>query len=117
VDALDHPDPVPGRVRRLSLEDVSGSARLVGCHEINLATALALAEEMGVPMPEEVEVLGIEVRDAHTLNESLTPEVQGVIGPLAMEIYEELKRRAPVEEPADGPDFQCRRALYSPDAW
>ena len=116
VDCLALPDPQPGRVRRLGLEDVAGSSRLVNVHELSVGVAFQLAERMGIRMPTEVEILAIEAADTCTIFEGLTPAVGAAVDPLSREIYADLKRRAPATEPPDTEDFRNRRAFYSPDA-
>ena len=86
VDCLELLDPVPGRVRRLFLEDVSGSVRLVGVHEVTVGHAFNLGRLAGVPMPEEVEIYAVEGLDMRTIAEQLTPAVAEVVEPLAREI-------------------------------
>jgi hydrogenase maturation protease len=114
VDCLALPDPQPGRVRRLTLDDVSGCARLVNAHEMSVGTAIRLAEQLGVPMPERVDILAVEGADTTTVSETMTPAVQAAVAPLAREIYEELRREAPATEPPDSEEFKNRRAFYSP---
>jgi hydrogenase maturation protease len=114
IDCIVLPEPQPGRVCRLTLEDVSGCARLVNAHEMSVGTAFRLAERMGIPMPEQVEIIAVEARDASTIAEGLTPAVQATVGPLAREIYERLKRNEPATDPPDTEDFRNRRAFYSP---
>ena len=116
VDCVTMPDPRPGRVRRLGLDDVAGSSRLVNVHELSIGVAFQLAERMGIRMPTEVEILAVEAADTCTIAEGLTPAVEAVVAPLSREIYEDLKRRAPADEPPDTEDFRNRRAFYSPDA-
>ena len=114
VDCLALPDPQPGQVRRLGLDDVSGSSRLVNAHELSVGVAFQLAERMGIRMPTEVEILAIEAADTCTIFEGLTPAVEAAVDPLSREIYEDLKRRAPATEPPDSEDFRKRRAFYAP---
>jgi len=114
VDCLALPDPQPGRVRRLSLHDVSGSTRLVNAHELSVGVAFQLAERMGIRMPTEVEILAVEAADTSTICEELTPAVQAAVGPLCQEIYADLRQRAPATEPPDTDDFCHRRAFYAP---
>ena len=114
VDCLALPDPQPGRVRRLGLEDVAGSSRLVNVHELSVGVAFQLAERMGIRMPTEVEILAVEAADTCTIAEGLTPAVEAAVAPLSREIYEDLKRRAPADEPPDTEDFRNRRAFYAP---
>ncbi len=116
VDCLQQPTPAPGRVRRLRREDVAGSARLVSVHEISLDIAFRLAEQMDVPMPTQLDIFAIEAADVTTLSEQMTPEVQASVFPLAREIHEDLKRRAPAIDPPDDEDFRQRRAFYAPPA-
>jgi hydrogenase maturation protease len=114
VDCVTMPDPRPGRVRRLGLDDVAGSSRLVNAHELSIGVAFQLAERMGIRMPTEVEILAVEAADTCTIFEGLTPAVEAVVDPLSREIYEDLKRRAPATEPPDSEDFRKRRAFYAP---
>jgi hydrogenase maturation protease len=114
VDCVTMPDPRPGTVRRLSLDDVAGSSRLVNVHELSVGVAFQLAERMGIRMPTQVEILAVEAADTLTIAESLTPAVQAAVDPLAREIYEDLKRHAPATEPPDTEDFRSRRAFYEP---
>lgn len=114
LDCILLPDARPGRVCRLTLDDVSGCARLVNAHEVSIGTAFRLAERMGIPMPHEAVVIAVEAADTATLAEGLTPAVQAAVAPLAQEIYESLKRDEPATDPLDTQDFSQRRAFYSP---
>ena len=113
VDCLQSPTATPGRVRRLQLGDVAGSARLVGVHEISLDVAFGLAEHMDIPMPEQLHIFAIEAADVTTISETMTPDVEAAVTPLASEIYEMLRAAAP-PDPADDADFRARRAFYAP---
>jgi len=114
VDCIVLPDPQPGRVRRLTVDAISGCARLVNAHEMSIGTAFRLAEQMGIPMPGEMEIIAIEAGDTSTISEGLTPAVQATVDPLAREIYERLKQIEPTTDPPDTEDFRNRRAFYSP---
>jgi hydrogenase maturation protease len=114
VDCIVLPDPRPGRVCQLTLDDVSGCARLVNAHEMSVGTAFRLAGQMGVPMPTGVEIIAVEAGDTSTIAEALTPAVQATVGPLAREIYDRLKQNEPAADPLDTEEFRNRRAFYSP---
>ncbi len=94
IDALLVPEPKPGRIRRLSLQDVKGSARLVSMHDIHCGTAFALAESLGVPMPSEVEIYGIEVAATGVFSETLSPEAARAAGLVARKIHSQLESAA-----------------------
>ena len=114
VDCLTLPDPVPGRVRRLGLDDVAGSARLINAHEISVAVAFRLAQQLAIPMPGEVEILAVEAADTSTIAEGLTPAVAAAVVPLSRVIYDDLRRKAPPYDPPDSDEFRNRRAFYPP---
>ena len=87
IDCLTLPEPSPGRVRRLSLDHVAGSARLINAHEISITQAFQLAAKMGIEMPNAVEIFAIEGGDTSTISEEMTPAVAAAVEPLAREIH------------------------------
>ena len=125
VDCLAVPDPVPGRVRELSLADFSGSARLNSAHEINIISALDLARQLGAPMPATIEIYAVEAADTITFTEILSPQVAAVVGPLARQLLSSLQAAASAPgkttpHAASTPDttngLPTRRVFYPPDA-
>jgi hydrogenase maturation protease len=87
VDCLTSADPVPGRVRRLTLDAVSGAARLVGAHDVGLGDAFEFARVLGVSMPACVEIYGVEAADTDRIEEGLSPAVAAAVPALAHEIH------------------------------
>jgi hydrogenase maturation protease len=98
VDCLALPDPFPGRVRRLTLEDVAGAARLVGAHDVTLSHAFELARAAGVPMPSAVEIYAVEAGDIDRIEEGLSPQVAAVVPVLARVIHERLTGGPPTPD-------------------
>ena len=90
VDCLILPNPIPGRVRRLTPDDFAGSARLAGAHAVSLADALTLATATGVPMPSVVEVYGIEAAETGWIDDRLSPAVAAAIPGVAREVHARL---------------------------
>lgn len=93
VDALVLPDPSPGRVRRLSLDDVSGAPRLVGAHDVTIGAAFDVARASGVPMPDDLEIYAIEAAETETIVEDLSAEVALAVPAVADRIMASLLRR------------------------
>lgn len=79
ADCLSFPEPVPGKIHRLSLDDVGGSSRLVGGHELSLAQAFAFTKRLSIPMPGQVEILGIEGGALDEFTEMLSPPVAAAV--------------------------------------
>jgi hydrogenase maturation protease len=90
VDCLVPLDPIPGRVRRLSLDDVAGSARLVGAHDVTISGAFKFAEASGLPMPRVVEIYAVDAADTERIEEGLSPAVAAAVPALAREIHTRL---------------------------
>jgi hydrogenase maturation protease len=87
IDCLEIPDPFPGRIRHLDLSRLSGSARLIGVHDLSIADAFELAATLGVKMPVTVEIYAVEGDDMRTLSEELTPTLAAAVVPLAQRVY------------------------------
>jgi hydrogenase maturation protease len=87
IDCLVVMDGTPGRVRRLTLNDVASLPRLGSAHEAGLADVFRLAERAGIPMPESVEVFAVEAGDAETVSENMTPPVRAAVTRIAVEIH------------------------------
>ncbi len=117
IDYLDVPNPLPGRVRRLTLEDVAGSPRLVGGHDLSVGTAFRLAAQLSIPMPTDVEILAVEGADLRTVGCGLSPAVASAVEPLARSICGRLRRALNGLVPADGEEFRLRRQIYAPAAY
>lgn len=91
VDCMVSPDPCPGRVHRLSLDHVEGSVRLLNAHELGIHDVFRFARELNMPMPRDVEIIGIEGQEMGMLTEQMSPVVEAVVEKLAREIHESLK--------------------------
>jgi hydrogenase maturation protease len=87
IDCLDIPNPIPGRVRLLDMSRLSGSARLVGVHDISVADAFELASTLGTRMPGTVEIYAVEGGDTQTISEEMTSAVAAAVPPLALTLY------------------------------
>jgi hydrogenase maturation protease len=90
VDCLVLPNAVPGRVTRLTLDEVAGSARLVGAHDVTIGTAFRFARASGVPMPDDVDIYAIEAADVDRIEEGMSPAVAAAVPAVAREIYRRL---------------------------
>jgi hydrogenase maturation protease len=94
IDCLDIPDGEPGRVQRLDLQHVAGAARLVGAHDLGIAAAFQLAAEMGISMPDSVEIYGVEAAETRCFSERLTPRLDALVPILSRHLHALLKQRA-----------------------
>jgi hydrogenase maturation protease len=72
VDAIQFDDLEPGSVIRIEPEDLHTSLRIRSVHEIDLPTVLELGRRLGLAMPEELAIFGIQAEDAFTFGEDIT---------------------------------------------
>jgi hydrogenase maturation protease len=114
IDCLDVPDPQPGRVRQLALQDVRGSSRLIGAHDLSVSTAFDLAARLSIPMPTETEIFAVEGSDLRTLGGGLSPAVASAVEPLARSIHGRLQYTLEGSDPVDNEQFRLRRMTYAP---
>ncbi len=91
IDAIELDGEVPGTVFRLVPDDLRITPRLASFHDIDIVTALALGERLGLEMPSSVVIYAVQVEDALTLGERCLPAVEAVIPGLVKEIAEELR--------------------------
>lgn len=90
VDCLAPAEPAPGRIHRLEPDDVSGSTRLIGAHDVSIGDALALARVAGVPMPQTIDIYAVEVGAIDRIGEGLSPDVARAVPVLAQRIHRKL---------------------------
>jgi hydrogenase maturation protease len=72
VDSIQFDGLEPGTVMQIRPDDLRTSLRLRSVHDIDLPTVLELGRRLGLAMPEDVSVFGIQAKDALTFGESLT---------------------------------------------
>jgi hydrogenase maturation protease len=72
VDSIQFEGLEPGAVIRIKPEDLHTSLRIRSVHDVDLPTVLELGRKLGLKMPGEISVFGIQAEDAVTLGERLT---------------------------------------------
>jgi hydrogenase maturation protease len=72
VDSIQFAGLKPGTVIRIKPDDLHTSLRLRSVHDIDLPTVLELGHRLGLPMPKNLTIFGIQVEDPHTIGECLT---------------------------------------------
>jgi hydrogenase maturation protease len=78
-----------GQVRRLREEELSGGCAWLS-HGVNLHLALELARRLSLPLPQDLLLFVVAVKDPHTFGEQLTPEVERALPDAAIRIAAEL---------------------------
>ncbi len=87
IDAIVTGQNPVGTIVKMKPEDLpSGSA--MTRHHVGLPEAIALGEKMGMHLPREIVIYGIEPADTRTFQESCTPQLAACISDIAQEIIE-----------------------------
>lgn len=83
----------PGTVHVLSVNDIPTQHSASG-HDVNLPTALKMGRSAGfdLPLDEHIILVGVEIEDGGTFDESLTPRVQAAIPHTIQTVIYELNQ-------------------------
>ena len=68
-----------GTVTTLPLEKLPNTRNILCAHDCDLGTAIEFARQMGLDVPERIDVVGIEVCHVEEFGEKLTPAVAAAI--------------------------------------
>ncbi len=90
VDSIRFSGLRSGDVIRMEPANLHTSLRIRSIHEIDLPTALNLGWRIGLMMPRDITVFGIQVEDPYTFSECLTPAAQQGMKKAADFIIQEL---------------------------
>jgi len=91
IDAMCQPlnpadDLCPGRLNCLSLDQLHSTLTLNTSHEASLADTLALGRMMGMALPREIAIFGIEVEDPFAFSEEMSAGLAEKVEAIAQEI-------------------------------
>jgi hydrogenase maturation protease len=76
VDSIQFDGVEAGTVLRMDPNDLRTSLRIRSVHDIDLPTALELGRRLGLQMPTQIVIFGIQAEDAWTLGESMSAPVE-----------------------------------------
>ena len=96
IDAIMHRNGnkhQPGTIHRMTTQDlrkVSSTQHSASAHDTTLATALEMAERMGLHLPKEVLIFAVEVEEVLTFSDKPTPAVATAIPKVTEMVLKEL---------------------------
>lgn len=94
VDAIQTRDGKAGQVYRLDPGALNTTRHATSPHDVDFVTALELGKALGLDLPKQIVIFGIEVADATTFSEECTLEVKRAIPVCVNMILRELERDA-----------------------
>lgn len=93
VDAIITGNSEPGTVYFFPAGSLTPSYNLINSHQINLPTALELGRQLGLEMPDDIQVIAVEAADVETFGEYLTPKVAGAVGEALTAVQDWINRK------------------------
>ncbi|MGB5107034.1 MAG: hydrogenase maturation protease [Candidatus Zixiibacteriota bacterium] len=79
IDSIQTGSVPAGTLHFFPMGRMTPSRNLTTSHQMSLPTAMELGRRMGYAMPEEIDVLAVEVADVTTLSEAMTRQVEAAI--------------------------------------
>jgi len=89
IDSIKTGKGKPGELYKLELEDLKPRSDFSSSHGLDIATAFKLGERLGYPMPKQVSIYAVEVKDNTTFGEECTPELKQSISLIVGQIIKE----------------------------
>lgn len=102
VDAVKTGQHPPGTVLSFPFEDLRAEGG-PSPHAVGLPTVMKLGRQSGVPLPNRVHIVAVEVADMETVTEGLTPLVDAAVPVAAEAVRTALRRLQPAETTAGEP--------------
>jgi hydrogenase maturation protease len=93
IDAIQTKGGQPGQIYRLEPGILSATRHSANPHSVDFATALELGERLGLALPEEMVIFGIEVAEVDSFSEECTLEVAAAIPVCVEMVLQELATR------------------------
>ncbi|MCD6497952.1 MAG: hydrogenase maturation protease [Deltaproteobacteria bacterium] len=79
VDAIKTGQMEPGSLVLVPWDEIPPTRRLSGLHDLDLPSAMELADRLGMERPRELVVLGVEIEDDMEFDEHCTPRVEAAV--------------------------------------
>jgi hydrogenase maturation protease len=79
IDAMQTRGGQPGQIYRLEPGSFAATRHSANPHSVDFATALELGEKLGLALPREIVIFGIEVAEVDSFSEECTPEVAAAV--------------------------------------
>ena len=89
IDSIKTGKGKPGELYKLELEDLMPRSDFSSSHGLDIATAFKLGEKLGYPLPRQVSIYAVEVKDNSTFGEECTPEIERSISLIIGQIVKE----------------------------
>lgn len=91
VDAMVTGKRSPGTISLVSGSELESARNIASTHDINFSTALEMGRMLGIRMPEDIKIFGIEAEEVERFGETLTDDVARAVPQALRLIIENLR--------------------------
>ncbi|MEM3397688.1 MAG: hydrogenase maturation protease [Nitrososphaerota archaeon] len=81
-----------GEVVEVDIDEV-GKQSVWSPHYMNLSETLKVMKELGIPMPREIQIIGIEVSDVYTISEEVSEQLKEKLEEITRKVYDLVKKK------------------------
>ncbi|MBP7791700.1 MAG: hydrogenase maturation protease [Candidatus Goldbacteria bacterium] len=86
IDSIKTGKMEPGEVVEI-MENQNASSRMLSSHDVSFFEMLKMGKVLGLKMPQNVKIYGIEIKDNETFSEELTDELKEKLPEIINKIY------------------------------
>lgn len=90
VDAVKCGEFPPGTIRHFALDATARTRNTLCTHDGDLATTVELGRSLGLDLPDDVEIIGMEVEQVENFSEELTEKVAAALPEIVEEVLRAL---------------------------
>lgn len=90
IDAMVTGSAKPGSFRIFPLSSLISTKNMTCMHDSNVLTALDLGKMLGLKLPDNITVIGIEAKDVGTFGEELTEDVEKAVHIVVKKVMQEV---------------------------
>jgi hydrogenase maturation protease len=91
IDAIQTRKGTPGQIYQFEPGMLANTCHASTPHDVNLVTALELGRKLGLPLPRQINIFGIEAKDVTSFGTECTPEVMKAVPACAAMVIRELR--------------------------
>ena len=86
IDAIKTRDGVPGTVYFLTPASFKETLHMSSFHDVNFLTALKLAEKLNIPVPDQIEIIAVEILEDLTFSTEFSPPITDKYNDILQEV-------------------------------
>ncbi|BCB95203.1 hydrogenase expression/formation protein [Dissulfurispira thermophila] len=90
IDAMVTGNVKPGSFKVLPLSSLVTTRNISCTHDTNILTAIEFGKMLGLKLPDDITIIGIEAKDVETFAEELTDDVHKAVTIVASKIVDEI---------------------------